>query len=193
MKNKISISQYITNILKEENYITEDNYEAYLYYINGLLEMSFYIFTVLVTGLLFHKIFFSVLFLLISIPTRSYAGGIHAPTSLSCFLFSTIVHITLLISVEYKKYFSSSPYLLIIILLSTTLFAPVDSRNKVLSLEKKKKYKAVTFFICLFILGLFYILRPCYRFFVINVCALLCFFQVLGLLQNIYCKHVSTP
>lgn len=97
------VSERITKLLLEKNYIEQSMYEVYKYGIMMLFEvmLSFItsIFVCCIMGMFLEGIIFFALF----IPIRSYLGGLHMKSYVACFLCSGITMTLILILVKYLK------------------------------------------------------------------------------------------
>lgn len=136
------MSSYVTDILLEGNIIKEEEYNLYLYCVEGLLETVGNLFFTLLLGILFGKLMDAIIFLFIFIPMRTLAGGYHAKNGNVCFVVSILLFLTVILSAGYFQSFlegawSTKHY--VISVLCIFLLAPVDCKNKRLSREKKKQ------------------------------------------------------
>lgn len=143
-----SLSQILAKHLCNTSVITESDMELYAYGFFVLLSRILFLIVSVIFGIIFNIIIESILFYILFCFIRSYAGGIHAPTELSCTIFTTI---SLFLSVSgiklmlnygdqkiaYAVYFIS--FIIIIIL------SPLDTKEKPLNSNEKKCFKVKTY------------------------------------------------
>ena len=137
-----SLTIKFVNMLINNNIIKKEDAEIYSYGFKELIFIIINIITTIVIGLIFNKVFEVILFMIIYLPIRVYAGGYHARTKLRCYIFSVLM----LISVCYiLKLNLLNNYLLIVILtiISSGIIlylAPVEDKNKPLDKIEIKVY-----------------------------------------------------
>ena len=147
-----SITGEITDSLVEGGAVAEDERNMYLYCVEGLIEMTANILLTLIFGLVIGKFIETLIFLLIIIPLRSMGGGFHAESGKVCFIFSLSVYLITIFSagaLSETLNYRHSLWLYIVCAAFILLTAPVDSKNKRISAEEKKKFKRICFFIML--------------------------------------------
>lgn len=97
--------------------------------------------TEVIIGWLFSMLFEAIVFLIAFSFLRSYAGGFHASSSGKCYIFSSLTMVAALLIIKYVDNFFAN---CIFVLLGTSLcliFAPVESKNKMLDILEKKFYR----------------------------------------------------
>lgn len=97
--------------------------------------------TVVLIGLLMGMVWQSVAFLLAYNPIRSYAGGYHAGTQLTCYLLSIPMIFAVLLGIKlipWNDYLFS--IVIICAVITVCLLAPVEDANKPLDPLEKKVY-----------------------------------------------------
>lgn len=123
-----------TDKLLTMNVINNEEKELYIYgFQQGFLLFINFI-TVIVVGLIFHKLWESVVFISAYSLLRAYAGGYHTNTQLRCYLFSVATMILVLSLINFIPWNSTICIMIaavasIIIL----ILAPVEDKNKPLS------------------------------------------------------------
>ena len=139
------LEQSCVSLLLSRGIIERKDEEIYLYGISQLIGFVVNIFTSLGIGFIFGMIQESILFSLLYIPLRQYAGGYHAKRREVCFIFSTLLIITALLFMKYIEIMLLSmlvPVLLFNIII--ILKAPADSANKRLNNKEKIYFKRKT-------------------------------------------------
>ena len=135
-----AISTKITDILIKHDCISKENSELYSYGFRQLFMMLLNISITLLLGIIFNKVLQSILFSIIYIPIRSFAGGYHAKTPLRIFLVLLILKFIVL------------PIYVVVLLWLISIgtiisLSPVESRNKPLDTIEKSVYKKRTIFL----------------------------------------------
>lgn len=120
--------------------IEETNKALYVYGLHQTLVMLINILLTLLIGYLLNMTLQSILFLILYIPIRSYAGGYHASTPMRCYCLSIILVIAVL---TVMKTFPLSAFICMagMILSGIIIFvlAPVQDANKPFT-EKERQY-----------------------------------------------------
>ena len=129
----------IVNNLVHSGVIKEEDAEIYIYGINQILTSVLNVSSALIIGLIFGVFPEIAVFMAAYIPLRSVAGGYHAKTPLSCYVFSVIMLIVVSIGLKYLHYAVFVAATLVVLLLS-----PVEDRNKPLAEIEQKVYKKRT-------------------------------------------------
>ena len=147
------IAAYITNKLLASLVIEEGDRELYCYGFFLLISgVSFFIVT-LVVGFLASAPFESVIFYILFMLLRSYAGGIHANTETACVVLTTLALTVSVFSIKVMEQMNGSeiPFLMLGSGdLCILLFSPLDTKDKPLEKLEKKKYRTVCVSIVLF-------------------------------------------
>lgn len=149
------ISSYIVKQLILYHAISEEQSALYLYCANAVLEYAANLLSCLLTGILFFRLSWTILFLVCIIPLRSYAGGWHARTGLQCYLLSMAVYIITMLLCSRLIDWISLPYQMILFLISSAavvLLSPVETPQKPLTPSKRKKFRICTLWIVMLIL-----------------------------------------
>ena len=81
-----SYANKITSFLIENKEINKDDYEIYKYGFEVLIAFIVNTVVILSIGLLFNKLFYSIVFLICYCPIRQFAGGYHANNYTKCLL-----------------------------------------------------------------------------------------------------------
>lgn len=127
----VNISEKITNRLIRKNVIEDYNREIYLFGVEQFLTTTLNIVTTIVIGLVLGELWQSILFVLMFMMLRSYAGGYHASTPVGCyFLTSSIIAIALSVLKYIEINILVCVGLLIISGVVILILSPVQSENK---------------------------------------------------------------
>lgn len=151
------IAKKITAKLTKCNYIQTEDKELYEYGIFLLMSRIIYaVFTVLV-GIILGCFWESIIFYISFSVLRKYAGGFHALSEKRCLLFSTTSIIISLIFITFSEIYSIAvPGLVLAVFATITIFlwAPVDSKEKPLNNNEKKKFRKTALIIStMYLLG----------------------------------------
>lgn len=142
-----SYASKITSFLIENKEINKEDYEVYKYGFEVLIAFTVNIAIVLGIGLLFNKLFYSIVFLLCYCPIRQFAGGYHANCYIKCLLIFVFIFI-LTIYTSARVY--SPVYSLMIFIISTLSYmgiwtlSPLEHRHNPLTLNEINKYRKIS-------------------------------------------------
>ena len=135
----------IGNNLVHSGVIKEEDAEIYIYGINQILTYVLNVSSALIIGLIFGVFPEIAVFMAAYIPLRSFAGGYHAKTPLSCYVFSVIMLIVVSIGLKYLHLADWGYYaVLVAATLVVLVLSPVEDRNKPLAEIEQKVYKKRT-------------------------------------------------
>lgn len=142
------LSRKIGNNLVQSDIVKEEDAEIYIYGINQILVFVLNVSSALIIGLIFGVFPEIAVFMAAYIPLRSFAGGYHAKTPLSCYVFSVIMLIVVSIGL---KYLHIADWVYYAVLVAATLvvlvLSPVEDSNKPLDEIEHKVYKRRTILI----------------------------------------------
>lgn len=139
------LSEKLTRYIIRTGAASKESYEIYQYGFQIGLEILCCFMTCLIIAIYMHMIPEFIVFTVVFIMLRTYAGGVHLASFLACFICSAVVQtLTLFINSIYK--FTVTKAWIIIIIASTLIFrlSPVDSINKELNNDEKVYCKKVT-------------------------------------------------
>ena len=140
-----SLANRIAQLFVKQGIISEADKELYRFGFNQFLTIIFNVVTTLIIGCAFHMVISSVIFLIVYVPLRSYAGGYHANTPWRCYVLSTLVIALVLIIL---KYFTNLLVCYAIVLIAGTilclLLSPVSDQNKPFDDTEQKVFKKVS-------------------------------------------------
>ncbi len=140
------IAEYVTQKLLESSVIEEGDRELFVYGFFLLVMRSFFLFITVFAGLMVSIPGESILFYMVFMFLRTYAGGVHARTEMTCTILTSL---TLIISVFGIKFMEQMNNDIIPVLMfiggcvSILLFSPLDTKEKPLEDQEKKKYRTV--------------------------------------------------
>src|SRR6056297_2860088 len=134
------IEKYVKNLVNQ-NIIESDKQEIYTYGIKQGILIIINITTVVGVGLVLGMLAESMVFLVTYMLIRTYAGGYHAKSQLSCYIFSTVAVTVILLGIKHIT-FSCFIYLLAALISATIIYAlsPIENINKPLSQNEKMLY-----------------------------------------------------
>ena len=140
------LAEYIVRKLIAVSVVEEGDRELYVYGF-FLLITRFFFFLVTVAFGVFLKIpCESVIFYIVFILLRSYAGGVHAKTEMACTVWTALamgISVALIKVVEDVS--MNIVPLLLVGDLCLYLFSPLDSREKPLDASEQRRYKKVCY------------------------------------------------
>ena len=149
--NKIIDKQMAEGILKE------GDKAVYEYGYTLLLEIVSNIAIALVLGAIMGEVKILIGMLLLLIPLRSFCGGWHASHVCTCTILSNLSILMILVMMKQEMLLDINEMIALEIfcLIIISIFAPLDSINKPLSVREKKRYKRITILILLAHFGIF--------------------------------------
>lgn len=148
-------SKSLVNFLEKQKVIEEEKREIYIYGYEIMFSNILGLVITLTLGLLFGKFIYALLFYAVFVSLRQYTGGYHANTYLHCNLFFLLNIALGLSSTELTPYWHWYYSLLLFIFYFTVIlrFAPLDNKNKRLSMGEKVKHKKTAIFLSVFWIG----------------------------------------
>ncbi len=153
------MSTKITAFLIKQKIISNEDREIYEYGFELLLADLFNFSVILLIGSVAHRLWPTVLYLLIFVGLRSVCGGYHAKTHLRCHIGTIGVYILFLLLLSTQK-LAENRFLLLwgdfIAAIPIILFAPIPHANKPLSetVRKQNRIRSIILFFLLFLLAL---------------------------------------
>lgn len=140
-----SLSDKIIDKLIQMGSIKEGEKELYAYGLEQGLFILLNLVTTVIIGIIAGMLWQSILFMLVYLPLRSFAGGYHARTQQLCYLLSAILISVVLLMIRFvpwTDFISISLMLLSGIIIF--IFAPVEDMNKPLDEIEIVRYKKIT-------------------------------------------------
>lgn len=140
MFEKASVT--ITKVLEDKKIIQSSTKEVCAYGLRQIFSTILNAGTMLLIGFLMQMLIEAILFTVIYIPVRVYAGGYHASTPQRCWAFSAIMLWIALCIVKYtpQTYFWVITTLSLIACIVVFLLSPVEDRNKRLDEKEHHVY-----------------------------------------------------
>lgn len=128
-------------LVKNQKIKLEDQ-ELYQYGIEQGILILLNVLTALAIGLIFHCLFYIVIFSVVFVPLRTNSGGFHAKTSLRCYILSVITLVLFCISIKVLR-FPNIIWIIIGIVCSIIILvlSPVETENKPLDKLEIKVYQ----------------------------------------------------
>jgi accessory gene regulator B len=125
--------------------IRAEERELYEYGLQQGILIVINIITIIIIGFLLKMGWQSVLFMIVYMPLRSYAGGYHARTQSRCYFFSILLTISVLLAIQLIP--STRFNILCIAMIAAIIIyvlAPVEDANKPLDKKEVEIYKKRT-------------------------------------------------
>lgn len=149
-----NIFSHVTDYMVENQIISAEDYAIYEYGLQLGFMQLLNIVTILLLGLLNHKVLESVFFILAYTPLRTFAGGFHARDHFRCYLGGIVLTQCVLWAIQWIP--QTSPALIVLGLAAFLIIftlAPVADANKPLTLKEKHVYRKKAHYILLFVLA----------------------------------------
>lgn len=137
-------SEIIVDWLVRSEAIKQEDYDLYYYASYSLILTIFPIGMAFIVGGIMGVTINALLLILPFVVIRKYSGGYHAKSSKMCMFFSVVILVifTRLSSlVIWNSYFK---LVVLVAIISLSIVSPIDSINKKLTLDEKRKYKKIT-------------------------------------------------
>lgn len=137
------LSSHVTENLIQVNVIDKTDKEIYEYGISMIFTYSINLITVLIIGIIMGQLWECLLFQLVFIPLRSYAGGYHASSEARCYFLSAGLIVLALTVLRYIPLWINTVISLCCLLAAgivILILAPVENKNKPLDSEETRVY-----------------------------------------------------
>ena len=135
----------MTRMLVTSSLIEEGDRELYSYGFFMLISRIYFFLVTLVTGLLMDIPFESTLFYVVFMVLRTYAGGVHAKSEIACSVLTTMAMISSVLGIKQLESLENGAIPLLMLVagsLCILLFSPLDTKEKPLDEQEKRKYRA---------------------------------------------------
>lgn len=134
-------SQKVARSLVENGNISKEHEGVYQYALQSVLIMGINVLLSLLIGILLDRAGYCVLFLCAMIPLRSNAGGYHAPNLAVCYIlsFTSLVTTLLLVGKDDLYWVILLAAAAVISTILIFLYAPLDTKNRRLDDDEKKR------------------------------------------------------
>ena len=136
-----SLTKRITEWLVVNHAVEDTDRELYEYAIYSMLITISPLFLVLVIGMMMGTLWEGVFLIIPFMCVRKFSGGYHAKNFKTCFVSSCMLLILCMYmasQIEYRLWISA---LAVVSVISLSLWSPIDSENRRLEPDEKKKYK----------------------------------------------------
>lgn len=166
------INNYLTkfvDLLVDRKIGKKEDRDIIIYGLMSGIKLLLNIVTTIILGAIFGLILESLIFLIFFSLIRSYTGGYHAERTLSCYIFSSLVIVAVLLAIRFtpQMYILFLNIVIMIIAIPIILkFAPVDALLKPLdNIERKhfRKKGIINLFIECILVFIFYAFKQ-YKF-----------------------------
>ena len=141
-----AIAERIVGKLIATSVVEEVDRELYVYGFFLLITRFFFFLVTFAFGGLLGIPLESVIFYIVFILLRSYAGGVHAKTEMACTVWTTLAMAASVLGIKAME-LTSSNFAVSLILITGSLcifvFCPLDTKEKPLSSQEKKHYRIV--------------------------------------------------
>ena len=141
----MKVEEYAVAHLLKNGMITEEEQELYRFGINRLFLFFMNLLTAAVIGKLFGMLWQSLLFSIVYIPLRRFAGGFHVRSARLCYALSTVLILMTLVVIQYLP---ENVYLIIGLLTGADCIilgkAPKGTVARPLSQAERKVFRART-------------------------------------------------
>lgn len=123
---------------------------AYEILLNQLINLSI----AAILAFISHELIGVLMFLIVYIPLRKYAGGFHAKSSERCILYSSLVILYIILLNKWLRYVSNGydkviEICFMLLLVFVWHVAPIEAQNKQLDREERGKYRRKVHIICI--------------------------------------------
>lgn len=139
------LGERISDTFIANDKLSEEKKDIFIYGINRLFSNLIMLTSCLILGILIGEVGRILLFLIFFIPIRKYGGGFHLSSPLACYIASNI---TVLAGVFTARAINEnlfgtelSTLFLILSIIVIFLLTPVESPNKMLTVNEKRVYK----------------------------------------------------
>ncbi len=146
------IARFITQKLLTSSVIEEGDKELYCYGFFLLITRFFFFLITVFVGFLAGIPSESILFHLVFISLRTYAGGVHAKTEAACTILTTLALTASVFgirAIERTNCDLISVLMLVSGSLCILLFSPLDTKDKPLTSQEKRHYQLICYVIAL--------------------------------------------
>lgn len=133
--------------------LREYEWNKYVYAYEILLNQLINLSIAVVLALISHELKAVLMFLVIYIPLRKYAGGFHAKTNERCVIYSSFIIVCIIMLNRWLRNFiydyeNIIAMLFILLLIFVYRISPVETKNKKLDMEERRKYRKKVHKIC---------------------------------------------
>ena len=153
MLNRVAAN--ISKRLLSNGAIPEEMFDVYVYGFELLISSLFTTTVLLLMGIFSRQVLQTIAFLITFILLRSFTGGYHAKTYLTCSMVTFSLFVIVLVLSSFLFVPVHAYIVLAVVGLSLVfLFAPVENANKELSQNQKRKFKIISCILFLLIVAI---------------------------------------
>lgn len=187
------VSNKIVKLLIDSELIddTEEYRDYYQYGAEITVSSILNVVLVLLLGLIFHRFYSGIIYLLLSAFIKRFTGGYHADTYYACNAIGCIIFICIVLLSELtERYIKASIFLHLMVFISfliVALMCPIENPNKPIKSEMILPYKYMSIAISLLYIAIGYIGRYICPFagnLVLNIFISTALFAVIGKIKN---------
>lgn len=138
------LSQNLMNCVLKLNLIEKEDENLYAYGAELAISYILNLIAIIIIGAVMDMIFYTIAFLIIFIPLKSYSGGYHAPNYLICFIMSCITVVAVLYITKYGYgYVPNNILILIMAFMGMMIYilGPIEDKNKPLTESEYTHFK----------------------------------------------------
>ncbi|MBO6207340.1 MAG: accessory gene regulator B family protein [Lachnospiraceae bacterium] len=152
------IDDHITKIISDTMKLEHDSVVSFSYGLSYILSHLLFIFNMLVIGYVFHRLIITIVFLVTILPLRTFSGGFHTKSPVTCLFFtysisiSSIFMIPFLCDIEFRYWL----FLIIFNFLISFILIPIMPKNKTICAAALNKTTIICRILsfCLFFISL---------------------------------------
>lgn len=151
------IAESITQKLLTTSVIKEEDKELYSYGFFLLITRFFFFLITVFVGVLVGIPVESVLFYIVFVSLRGYAGGVHAKTETACTILTTLALTGSVLGIKVMEITNCSVISTLMLMcgsLVILLFSPLDTKEKPLTNQEKRYYRRVCYLLLALWLGM---------------------------------------
>lgn len=133
------VSKVLTDYIIHKGMINEKDRHIYEYGFIITMELGVFGVFCLITALYLHMLFEGILFFVIFVPLRSYAGGLHLEKFYSCMILSCLTFLGILVMTKYIQLSIAFSFAMLCVLeIAVYMLYPVENVNR--KVDKKENY-----------------------------------------------------
>lgn len=138
------LSQSVFNSFMDKSVINKEDEDIYAYGTEIAVSYLINLIAIIIIGALTNMLIECIVFLIIFVPLRSFAGGYHAPNYQICFVISCFIVTAVLLITKYTAVHTDEFILFSIIAIAGILIyilGPIEDKNKPLTEKENIHYK----------------------------------------------------
>ncbi len=141
-----SLFKNVVNSMIDNGAIKKEDEEIYVFGLKMVVALTINIATTLLLGAVMGMLLNSIVLLLVIVPIRSYAGGIHASSYIKCYIYSVLILIIMFSINKYYLYNNVEIVIIGIVIAWLIIYtvAPITSKNKPVTKEEYIKYRNIS-------------------------------------------------